>query len=213
MNDYLKLIILLIVTTASLRAVAETVPHDTVYLYNSWQGMMYHVPDCHMVDPIIDAASTCEVYIETHSDYLNGKIEKAIGISLGDSVFMINTDYLRANFKGDVGRMHGFVPFFMNEKAAYVVYSGKVSFKSILFGDMNDNRNSVACYYIDFLNRKILKVNARNLNRMLADYRNLQMRYEGMDSQDSKVIEYFFQEYINEVTNDPSHPYILDLMN
>ena len=68
-------------------------------------------------------------------------------------------------------------------------------------------------YYIDFLQKKVLRINHSALSGLLEDYHDLQMRYEGMkDYKKSYVIEDFFYRYIDRVAADPMRPYILDLV-
>ena len=50
-------------------------------------------------------------------------------------------------------------------------------------------------YYIDFINRKVIKVTPEALVDLLEDYHDLQMRYEGMKDYRKRYMiqEYFFK--------------------
>ena len=92
-----------------------------------------------------------------------------------------------------------------------------MSVVDFLFGEsessgVNDGRKEY--YYIDFLNRKVLRVTPKVLSGLLEDYHDLQMRYEGMkDYKKSEIIEDYFLKFIERASNDIMRPYILDLVN
>jgi len=215
MNDKLKHLLLVLIAITSLHAVAETEPHDTVYFYDSWQQMLYLEADAYVVDPYIEALTPYEVYVETGSENVNDMIrDKHIGVSLGDSIWLINSNYLKKEFKGDVSKLNGFIPVFFNEKVAYITYTGKMSLKDLFFGPTEEEayNYSVDYYYIDFINKKVLKLTPGNLSALLEDYHNLQMRYEGMkDYKKREIIEDYFYKYVDRATQDVMRPYILDL--
>ncbi len=216
MKDWIRSFLLLALTMATLHAVAVEVPHDTIYFYKTWEQMLYFEPSALIIDPIIDAVTPYEVYVETGSDEINKNIEKEyISLSQGDSIWLINSDYLKKNFQGDVKGLDGFIPVFFNDRVAFITGNGPLKLKDVIFGTNIDGVTSYtqAYYYIDFLNLQVNRLTHSYLSELLEKYHDLQMRYEGMkDYKKSYMIEEFFYKFIDRATEDPMQPYILDLM-
>ena len=224
MNGSLRHIALIILTMASLHAVAVEVPHDTVYFYNTWEQMFCQEPVGMLVDPFIEAHSPFQMYFLIDDEKMNYVIEsKYMFAALGDSIIFINSKYLKECFTGDVNLLAGYIPLEFNEKMAYFRFGGHP------YGDGSDgveylrsrwgnertlNQISWNYYNIDFERHKILKVNHNVLSALLKDYHDLLMRYEGMkEYKKREVIEDYFLRYIDRATSDVMHPYILDLVD
>lgn len=213
-----KIILLAFMALTSFHASAYTVPHDTIYFYSTWQEILDVQPVAMIVDPVCDAVSPYEIYIETGLDNVNEKIRKDyIALSQGDSLWLINGDYLKRNFGGDAKNINGFSPFFFDEKTAFVVSPRPLNVKDILLGNDVDGMTSYGTpeyYYIDFLNKRVERVTYTYLDKLLEDYRDLQMRYEGMkDYKKSYIIEDYFFKFVDRVSQDIMRPYILDLVD
>lgn len=217
MKNWFRDILLLVTVMMSLNVAAENMPEDTIYFYSTWEQMLYQEPTAMLTQPIIEAYTPFEVYIQSADERYNRFIdEKYIAATIGDSIWLINSAYLKRDFKGDAKKLSGFVPVFFNEKVAYALYTGNPSVLSILFGvEYVDNPDvSADFYYIDFVNRKVLKITPTVLSGLLEEYHDLQMRYEGMkDFKKSEIIEDYFLKYIDRATQDFMHPYILDLVD
>lgn len=56
-NWYSRHIALILLATASLTAVAQEEPHDTVYFYTTWTQIFDMAPETMVVDPAIDVYS------------------------------------------------------------------------------------------------------------------------------------------------------------
>ena len=224
MNNWLRNILLVTIAWASLLATAQTQtqqtqtqiqPFDTIYFYRTWEQMLNFDPPAMIVNPFVDVYSPYEVYVETGDEETNKLIEDDyIALSQGDSIWLINSKYLKREFKGDVRQHQGFVPVFFNAKMAFITSYGPVSVKDILFGHNDDGTDyNVNYYYIDFLKHRVERVTHEFLSQLLEDYHDLQMRYEGMkDYKKQYMIEEFFYKYIDRATDDFMHPNILDLM-
>ena len=159
------------------------------------------------------------VHIETPDETLNDAIyDTHIAASLGDSVLLLNSRYLKREFKGDTKKLKEFIPVFFNDKVAFLAYVGygdNASLKNILFGDWVDvdYDEIVDYYYIDFINRKVIKVTPEALVDLLEDYHDLQMRYEGMkDYRKRYMIQEYFFKFVDRASQDFMRPYILDLV-
>ena len=218
MNNWLRNILLVTIAWISLLATAQTQsqPLDTIYFYRTWEQMLDYSPDAYIVNPLIDVYSPYEVYVETGDEETNKLIKNEyIALSQGDSIWLINSDYLKKNFKGDVKVHQGFVPVFFNSKVAFITSYGPVSVKEILFGNDEDGyaNANMNYFYIDFLTQRVHRVTHEYLSQLLEDYHDLQMRYEGMkDYKKQYMIEEFFYRYIDRATEDFMHPNILELM-
>ena len=221
MKYWLRYTLLALWATISLRAVAtDSEPLDTVYFYDSWEMMLQQTPDAMLVSPSIETFTPFEIYISTGDERMDRVISnKHLAATLGDSIWLINSELLKNDFKGDVRKLHGFVPVFFNEKVAFATYaspSDELSLKTILFGideEDIDYDDMVNYFYLDFLNRKVLKVTPTVLSELLEDYHDLQMRYEGMkDYKKRPIIQDYFFKYVDRATSDILRPYILDLV-
>lgn len=218
MKNRLKFIVLAAVASMSLCATAQNtaVAYDTIYFYKTWEQMFDLQPTAYIVNPIIFAETPFEIYIETGYDETNQAIEKDyLALSQGDSIFLINSNYIKDYFKGDVKGLNGFIPIFFNDKVAYLTANGPLTAKDILFGNDRDGVTSYtqAFYYLDFMNRTVKHVSHSYLSELLTDYHDLKMRYEGMKNYKKKeIIQDYFYKYIDRATEDFMRPYILDLV-
>lgn len=218
MKNLYTYIILVLVALAPFRAAAVEEQHDTVYFYDTWADILYQDPVAALIDPYIWASTPFQIGIEIEDEALNKAIKQShIAATLGDSTWLINSEYLKREFHGDTKKLSDYMPFFFNEKVAYVAYVGEgdnMSLGAILFGDWvdYDYEDLVDYYYIDFANRKVIKITHNTLSALLEDYHDLQMRYEGMkDYKKREIIREFFIKYVERATMDPLRPYILDL--
>ena len=207
------MIVLMVLAMTSIQAVALTseMPHDTIYFYNTWEQMFNEEPVIALVDPWIETITPYDVVITTDDSRIS---ERVVAATLGDSIWLINTHYLRQNFGGDAKKLSDFVPLYFNEKVAFVVSDAAMSVKDILFGPSEDYYPEGDYFYIDFQNRKVLKVTPAVLSALLEDYHDLQMRYEGMkDYKKRHIIEDYFFKYVDRATQDFMRPTILELVD
>jgi len=215
MKNWFRDICVVVLATCASVAMAQSQQQDTVFFYTSWEQIIYQEPEAVVIDPYIEAVTPYEIYFFTPDEKVNASIEENyLAATLGDSVWLVNSACLKEQFKGDAKHLNGFVPVFFNDKVAYIVSNGSPSVKDILFGTDDSYYNGeVNFYYIDFVNRKVLKVTPAVLSSLLEDYHDLQMRYEGMkDFKKRPIIEDFFFKYIDRASQDVMHPYILDLV-
>ena len=50
-----------------------------------------------------------------------------MALSQGDSIWLINSKYLKKNFKGDVKGLDGFIPVFFNDRVAFIMADTRLS--------------------------------------------------------------------------------------
>ena len=216
MKSWLKFILLMIVASCSMTTRAAA-PLDTVYFYDSWKQILNVTPTTMVVSPVIEAINPFEIDIYTTTNDFS--LYNHVAASLGDSIWLVSGKYIRNYFKGDLRDLSSekYYPVFYNEKVAYLLsmsLNENQSLKDILFGTSDDYEMVVYFYYLDFRNRKILKVTPKVLSQLLEDYHDLQMRYEGMkDYKKNEIIEDYFYKYVDRATNDIMRPYILDLVS
>ena len=184
MKNWLKFILLALVASCSMQAHAEE-PHDTIYFYDNWAQIMYMEPSGGFMDPFIALYTPYEIGIETGVDRIDQAIRRThIAATIGDSIWLINSEYLKREFLGDTKKLREFMPFFFSDKVAYITYVGEgdnLDLKHILFGDTEiDYEEIVDYYFIDFQHKKVVKITPSSLSELLEDYHDLQMRYEGM---------------------------------
>lgn len=212
MKHLLLHIAVVMLALGPLSAIAQDEPRDTVYFYDSWETIFYRMPDTVIVAASIDVYSPHEIYITTRDKKFNKKINMDyIAATMGDSTWLINSNYLKKNFGGDSKNLHGYVTLFFNAKAACAIAEDYMFAEK---GDVAYNVISTNNYYIDFSRRKVIKIDSKTLGTLLSDYPELRMRFEGMaDNKKSAIINYFFDQYIDRIAADPSYPDILDLVD
>ncbi len=212
MVNWLRNIAPVLLAFCSLHCAAEEYAEsDTVYFYDSWEQMFQVEPDTMMIDLAIDYYSPYELYFESSDKKANRRIKKEyVAATLGDSTWLINSDYLKECFKGDSKNMHGYVPLFFSEKVAYAVVE-EYSYAEL--GDIAFNVISTYNYYIDFSQHKVIKIDEKSLSALLADYHDLRMRFEGMKNNNkSSIINDYFFKYVDRANEDCMRPYILDIL-
>lgn len=190
--------------------------NDTVYFYDTWQQMFNMQPAAMFTTPDAEVYSISEIYIRSDRDSLNDIIQNLhIALSVSDSIWLVNCDYLKKQFKVDYKDIQRYNPVFFSDKAAFFMAYTALTLKDLLNGDIDDTsyQSTVAYYYIDFKNRKIDRVTHKYMSKLLADYHDLQMRYEGMkDYKKPHVIQEFLFRYIDRASEDVTRPSIPDLI-
>lgn len=215
MRNYLIICLLAVITASSFHANAMNNQNDTIYFYSSWEQMLSNSPEAYIVNPFFQMVSPYELYIETGNDEVNDMIvDKYIALSQGDSIWLMNSEYLKRDFRNDSKHLNGFVPVFFNEKTAFLTGTGPLTVKDILLGNDPDGVTSytIALYYIDFINNRVKRVTHEYLSELLTDYHDLKMRYEGMkDYKKDYIIGEYFYKFIDRASEDFMRPNIVDL--
>ena len=206
---------LLSIITVALSALCGhatgSLPEDTVYFYGTWNQMLDMEPMTTLLNPYVEIYTPFELFIGSNDERVNQTIRENgfVAVSLGDSIWFANSDYLQYEFTGDVSSFTNFVPVFFNERVAYLVYPSQLSVKEMLMGESESE--NIDYYYIDFKYKNVKKVTHNYLSKLLEDYHDLKVRYEGMkDYKKRNIIEYFFIEYVNRATQDYMRPSITE---
>lgn len=187
-----------------LMLVLSATAYGKVLFFDTWHQIFDMDPVGFMFEKSMVMESPYEFYfIEKKGEFQDTYVEGHIAVALNDSVWLINSKYLKENFSGDGSMLRGFVPFFFDEKVAYAVY------KPLMYEFCD-----VEYYYIDFQNGSVRKVNKKYLLELLNDYHDLLMRYEGMqDNKKHQIIEDYFLKYIDQASQDCMRPYIVELVD
>ncbi len=214
-------ILSVVIAMLSINSIAAGESQDTVLFYNTWEQMLNQAPAAVIINPIIKTRTPFELYVDACNDDVNEKINyKHIALSLGDSIWLLNSNYLKQKFEGDTKKLNGYVPVYFNDKVAYVTYAASddwsVSLNDYLFGEVSydgASKKVVDYYYIDFMRHKVLKVDHSVLSSLLDGYHDLLMRYEGMkEYKNPDIIEDYFLKYVDRATEDIMRPKIVDLV-
>lgn len=217
MNKLYRYIFIALVALAPFWSLAaKDVPADTVYFYDTWEDVFTMTPAGVVVDPVIEDYTPYQVEISTGLSELDERINKThMAAAIGDSIWLVNSHYLKKNFKGDTKKLSNYIPLFFNEKMAFVTFVPfGFSWSYFLMGMDVKFDDNADFYYLDFMNRRVIKITPESLSVLLEDYHDLKMRYEGMkDYKKRYIIEDYFYKYIDRATDDIMRPYIIDLVD
>ena len=115
-----------------------------VYFYDTWHQIFDMTPVKSTFRSSVRMISGYEFYFGEEGSAIDTEAGKHIAAELCDTIWLINSKYLKRAFKGDGSMLRGYVPLFFNERFAYAIYKPW------------DNPNcDVEYYYIDFQNRRV----------------------------------------------------------
>lgn len=206
---------------------------DTVWVYNNWQSLFFNGPDTMAINPNVEVFSPFNIKFKTtekKNKELKKMIEKqSLALSIGDSVWMINSHYLRDSLSGQYNRIfENYAPLYFNEKIAFVQFIITEisylpfeidSFEGLSAGvgrygifDAGDyGYVSVPHFIIDFPSRSLNLVDRNYLLFLLERYPDMKRRYEMMQDQNEfYMINQFFWDYVDRLSRDPFAPTIID---
>ena len=209
MKLILRYIALLTVAVAFSQTVtaqeAEAEHRDTIYFFETWEQMLMNTPASIYDFPDELPPEPDEIHFHLEDDSLAHFVnDKYMAAALGDSIWYINTRYLKDKFNLGTLTKQGYLTLFFNEKVAYL----------LVFYIYPYEGYDVFYYYLDFQNRKVLEVDQKVLSALLEDYPDLQMRYEGMKyNKKTDIIIDYFLKFIDRASTDVLRPDILDLVD
>lgn len=204
--------------------------NDTVMVYNSWNAIFEGVADTVLINPefVIRSPYDFEFQSNVKGDKVTKKMlkEKTVAVAVGDTLWLINTDYLKHHFKGDTKPLKRYAPMYFSGKIVFVQHlvtslsfgqqvlaglaGGLVGLG--LFEEVEDVTRPAPFYMLDFGGKMVYKVDSELLHELLEDYPDLQRRYEQMrDWRETYMINEFFLDYVNRLDDDPSYPWLENL--
>ena len=214
---------------AAARMEASTGGNDTLMVYNSWEAIFDLIPDTIVANPEIKVRSEYDFEFKATSrdaKAVNKMLKnEAVAVCLGDTLWLINSDWLKRNFKGDCKHFSRYVPLYYTGKIAFVQFQRNnptvggfllnLLVDGVLGADsgigMGDGYNGETpkLYWIDFDNLRVREVNKNLLLELLEPYPDLLQRYTFRLYQDETyLINEFFLDYVNRLNRDPEVPYL-----
>ncbi len=214
---------------AAARMEASTGGNDTLMVYNSWEAIFDLIPDTIVANPEIKVRSEYDFEFKATSRdarAVNKMLKnEAVAVCLGDTLWLINSDWLKRNFKGDCKHFSRYVPLYYTGKIAFVQFQRNnptvggfllnLLVDGVLGADsgigMGDGYNggTPKLYWIDFDNLRVREVNKNLLLELLEPYPDLLQRYTFRQYQDETyLINEFFLDYVNRLNRDPEVPYL-----
>ena len=222
-------IVAVVALFAAARMEASTGGNDTLMVYNSWEAIFDLIPDTIVANPEIKVRSEYDFEFKATSrdaKAVNKMLKnEAVAVCLGDTLWLINSDWLKRNFKGDCKHFSRYVPLYYTGKIAFVQFQRNnptvggfllnLLVDGVLGADsgigMGDGYNGETpkLYWIDFDNLRVREVNKNLLLELLEPYPDLLQRYTFRQYQDETyLINEFFLDYVNRLNRDPEVPYL-----
>ena len=204
---------------------------DTLWVYNSWDALMFNGPDTMAVNPNIEINSPFNIKFkptEKDSKPLRKMIDKQSAVvSIGDSVWLINSHFIKDSLQGYYnGIFENYVPLFFNEKIAFIQYIPTDisylpieidSFEGVTAGvgkygiyNVGGDYGYVAVphFLIDIVSRQITLVDRSFLLVLLERYPDMKRRYEMMaDQNEFYMINQFFWDYVDRLSKERDYYY------
>ncbi len=215
-----KIFFIIVALAVTMQAVADGSVTDSLTVYKSWDAVFDCHPDTvlHQVD--VEVYTPYDFKITPHGKAVKKMLkQEAQVVTLGDSLWLVNSDYLKREFKGDCKHFSRFVPLYFSTRIAFVQWQrgeptvGGALLNMLvggLFGvdaeiGMSDyyHGRMAPFYLIDFEHKRVEKVDYKFLLTLLDDYRDLRRRFEQMrDREEQYMINEFFLEYVERINSD-----------
>ncbi len=201
---------------------------DTLNVYTSWTSMFNATPDTLLLNAGIRVRSPYDYEIKVaKKDKITKKMLKksTVAVSIGDSIFLINSDWIKRSFDGDCSHFSRYVPLYFSAKIAFVQFQRNNPtvggallnlFVDVLTGTdtgigLGDgyNNKTPKLYLLDFGDKRVKEVNQKLLMQLLSPYSDLQRRYESMKNrEETHIVNEFFLQLVDRLTQDPTVQYL-----
>ena len=201
--------------TTSAQGTKYKVRHDSLMVYQSWEAMFDGISDTIIINPEIKLYSAYHIEFDGIKKNINSLLkDHTVAASLGDSLWYINSRWLKKYFKGECKHMRDYVPLYYSAKIAFIQWSAPSNNNPLvsLLGDVLEidyEEPEAKLYLIDFENLQVDLINSEKLSKLLSYYPDLQRRYESMhDFQKTYMINNFFLQYVQRLNEDPNVPFL-----
>ncbi len=214
-----KLLFIIMIVVA-VRALADGTVTDSLTVYSSWDAVFDCRPDTvlHRVD--VNVYTPYDFKITPRGKEMKKMLkQEAQVVTLGDSLWLVSSDYLKREFKGDCKHFSRFVPLYFSPGIAFVQWQrgdptvGGMLLNALvggLFGvdagvGMSDYYYGRVApfYHLDFEHKRVEKVDYDYLIKLLEDFPDLRRRFEQMrDCREQYMVNEFFLEYVELVSRD-----------
>ena len=229
MKLLIKTIFLISFLAVGFSAIAS---NDYASVYKSWNAILASQPDTVISKIHIEIGSPFSIEIKAldkkDKDIKRIVNDEALAVSINDSVWFVNTSYLKKYYTGiALPYMRHYAPLYFNDKIAYLQYSNDVDnavlyqLASFVNNGMSTasalqfltsygfNYENAYLFIIDPKGKTVDAVNDSKMSALLSPYLDLRKRYESMNYYDEPfVINYYFLEYIDRISADDSVPYL-----
>ena len=191
--------------------------HDSLMVYQSWESIFNGIADTLIMNPEVLMYTPYDIEFDGIRKNINKMLkDETVAVALGDSLWFVNTNWLKKNFKGESKHMSHYVPLYFSAKVAFVQWAGSSSLGWRFLEAMRNGEATAdeynkpgMIYLINFENGLVEKVDSKKLSELLSDYPDLQRRYESMRDYDKPyIINDFFLQYVQRLGQDPSVPYL-----
>ena len=185
---------------------------DSLYVYNSWEAMFDGIADTIVMNPDFNVYTRYTVeFSPTEKDLRKWVKDYAVAVAIGDSLWYINSKWIKKNFTGDFGKMSHYVPLYFTAKVAFVQWASTNRLWSLFIGDeaIEPDEEDGQLYVFDFENLTLEKVDAEKLISLLEIYPDLQRRYKMMRDYDKVyMVNDYFLQYVERIGGDPNVTYL-----
>ncbi len=199
---------------------------DSLCVYLSWQSIFDQRADTVILNPEVEIRSPFDFDFSTDDKVARNMLKRStVAVAEGDSVWYINSNWIKQNFKGDCSHFSRYVPLYFSAKIAFVQFlRNGPSFGGALLnilvdgftgldtgvgmGDMY-NGKPAHFYHLDFTTMTVHKVDSDYLQTLLEAYPDLKRRYVMMkDYTETRMVNEYFLEYVNRLNYDQSVPFL-----
>jgi len=204
--------ILMCIACASAQSESQyKVRHDSLHVYLSWESMFDGVADTIIMNPEFDAVTPYNIEFDCIKKDLNKLVKnEAVAVAVGDTLWFVNSNWIKKNFEGPCKKMKNYVPLYFSAKVAFVQWAG------FTVPEFFVNRSNIEMflddphlYILDFDNATVEQVTSDKLIDLLDMYPDLKRRYQMMRDYDEEyMIDDFFLQYVERLSQDPSVPFL-----
>lgn len=204
-----------------LKVKADSI-RDSLEVYYTWDAVLHGTPDSVLHQVEVEVGSLYDYSFdsdENDSAMRNLLKDKALAVRLGDERWLINSDRLKREYKGECKRFRHYVPLYFSAEIKFVQWqSSGVKLGGELLNTMvagffgfdpgigvgDYERGKVAPFYLlDNNDMQVKKVDNKLLENLLDAYPDLQRRYLQMhDSKEQYMVNDFFLDYVERLISD-----------
>lgn len=230
MKNLFRIVLLAVAAAIASSGFAQ----EKMAVFYNWHNISYNTPDTVVYDVGINIRSPYCVSLKPYNGK-NKKLkkllnDKALAISVNDSVWFVNSDYLRKHYVGpDLNYLDDYTPLYFNDKIAYTQYSdindsqflhdlavyvsnGMGTTETLrLMTSYAFNFQNAYLFVIDPKTHTVETLTSDNMSLRLTPYLDMRRRYESMYFyREPFVINHFFLEYTDRILLDDSIPYLIE---
>lgn len=227
MKQFIAHMLLLALTIACHTQASAQENSDTLYVYDSWQGITSTSPASLVINPFFRVHTCLEYSFDADSRARNVLRNQALAVAIGDTTWLINGSYLQRHYTCSSHIASNYMPLYFSAKIAFLRYepaalsndellANAVNYYSPTVDALIANSDifmyeSAPYYLIDTKEKTVTEVNSKFLSQLLERYPDLLRRYTMMkDYKKTYMVNFFFMEYVDRYNSDPDTPALTD---